>query len=77
MGSGEEGQGREGRDARVDGGPAVAELRPGNADGGPSHDHIFLFRFFLCFLVFFFTVVSPSGGCGARRVIGPEQPNKG
>ena len=59
MGSGEEGQGREGRDARVDGGPAVAELRPGNANGCPSHDHIFF------------------GGCGARRVIGPEQPNKG
>ena len=74
MGSGEEGQGREGRDARVDGGPAVAELRPGNVDGCPSHDHIFLFRFFL--FSRFFHRREPVG-CGARRVIGPEQPNKG
>ena len=58
MGSGEEGQRREGRDACVDGGPAIAGLRPGS-------DIQFVAPFGGC------------GGCDARRVIGPDQPNKG
>ena len=81
VGSGKEGQGREGRDVRVNKGPAVAEPRPGHADGCPSHDHFPLFAFSLFFLFSrfcFLTVVTREPvECGARQVIGPEHPNKG